>query len=209
VATQPTLGAGDAGYILWLTDYKHTLRWTGATWEFFGGNGNDYVQDCPHVPQTGLWQLCDGTATKYLTLGASLTETTFTVPDLISTPAYRKSIAAYTGTINAKSGSTGTGTTGTGVTGTDVTGDESSHTHGAGSLGTSIPFGGGQASAGATAGFTASTTPISPAFTGNTGAGSAHHHTVPALSVPSLSVPSLSIGTIEMAFIGMLPYYRR
>lgn len=220
VATQPALGPSDAGYLLWLTDYKHLLRWTGATWEFFGDSSNGFIGDFVIPPQTGLWQLCDGTVTKYLTLGATLTETSFTTPNLTGTPAYKKAAAAYTGAINAKSGSTGTGTTGTGTTGTDVTGtgttgNESAHTHGPGTFNAaSINLTGGQATAGVTAGFTASSTTISSVITGTSGAGSAHNHsvpslTVPGLTVPGLTVPALAVGSIEMANIGMLPYLRR
>ena len=90
-------------------------------------------------PQGAGWQLCDGTATQYLTMGSTLTETAFTVPDLISTPAYRKSVGTYTGTIHAKSGTTGTANTGTGTTGTGTT---STGTTGTGTTGTGTTGGG-------------------------------------------------------------------
>ena len=32
VATQPTLVADDAGYLAWLSDYAHFVRWNGTAW---------------------------------------------------------------------------------------------------------------------------------------------------------------------------------
>jgi hypothetical protein len=200
VATQPSLGAPDAGYLAWLSDYKHALRWSGTAWEFFGGSNNNFFIDTPAAPQSGLWQLCDGTVTKYLTLGATLTETSFTTPNLAGTPAYKKAAAAYTGTINAAGGSTGTGNTGTGNTGTGNTGTGTTGTGttGAPSLLTG-PFqfqgGGGNT---ADPGHTHSVPGLSvPALT------------IPALTVPSLSVPALGVGTLDMANLGVLVYFRR
>lgn len=202
LATQPALGAGDAGYLMWLTDYKHLLRWTGATWEFFGEEGNAFIKDCVVAPQTGLWQLCDGTATKYLTLGATLTETNFTVPDLIGTPAYRKSAAAYTGAIAAK---VAPSVTGAGSTGTGTTSDDGGHTPhiAAGTLVGSI-IQAGALTPPITVGANTAWEVLAPAGGVDLDAVPAHHHTVPVLNVPALS-----IGTIEMANLGCLPYFRR
>jgi hypothetical protein len=200
VATQPSLGAGDAGYLMWLTDYKHLLRWTGATWEFFGDSSNAFFADFIIAPQTGLWQLCDGTVVNYLTLGGTLTETPFTTPNLVGTPAYRKAAAAYTGAIAAKAGSTGTGTTGTGTTGA-----AGAHTpHIAGGTKVGIIVNAGSPSAVISVG---SSTPWEVlADSGGVDLDAVPDHTH---SAPALSVPALPVGTIEMANLGCLPYFRR
>lgn len=204
VATQPTLGAGDVGFIGILTDYDRMVFWTGTTWLALGDCAR--FVDLPVAPTGPGFQLCDGTVTSYLVCGASLTETSFTTPDLISTPAYRKAAAAYTGTIAAKAaptttgtgttgtGTTGTGTTGTGVTGTDVTGIPSA-------------FFAANVIQGWTSG--GSVSPPSNAHTHTVPALTIPGLSVPSLSVPGLSVPALSIGAIEMANLGVLPYFRR
>lgn len=101
LAAQPSLGAGDAGYIGWVTDFGHAVRWTGAVWEFAPGDpGNGFFQHYAIAPQAVGWQECDGTATTYLTVGgATLTATAITPPDLKTTGAYLKSGAAYTGVV--------------------------------------------------------------------------------------------------------------
>lgn len=202
VATQPSLGLGDAGYLMWLTDYKHLLRWTGAAWEFFGDSSNAFFADFIIAPQTGLWQLCDGTVVNYLTLGATLTETPFTTPNLVGTPAYRKAAAAYTGAIAAKVTPSATGT---GSTGTGTTSDDGGHTPhiAAGTLVGSI-IQAGALTPPITVGVNTAWEVLAPAGGVDLDAVPAHHHTVPALSVPALS-----IGTIEMANLGCLPYFRR
>jgi hypothetical protein len=199
VATQPTLAAGDVGFVGIVTDVNHITWWDGASWQPWGNDQAGFY-DLPVAPSGNGWQLCDGTATTYLVFGATLTLVAFTTPNLIATPAYRKAAAAYTGTINAKGGSTGTGTTGTGTTGTGTTGDESSHTHLIPSV--SIQSGG---VGGLVGGSTASI--IFPGATSF--GGSVHNHSVPGLSVPGLSVPALGVGSIEMANLGCLPYFRR
>lgn len=102
-AAQPLLGVDDAGYIAFETTYGHLLRWTGAVWEFAPGDiGNGFFRDFAIAPQETGWKLCDGTPTDYLTLGAALTVTAITPPNLNGTPTYRKS-GAYVGAIVAAS----------------------------------------------------------------------------------------------------------
>lgn len=209
LADQPTLGASDEGYVAFVSDYGHLVRWTGTVWEFAPGDvGNGFLRAFPVAPQETGWQLCDGTATDYLTVGgASLTATAFTTPDLDANPAYLKSANAYTGTINAKGGSTGTGSTGTGSTGTGTTGNESAHTHGI------------NITSGETNPIASFVSDIAGAIVvdnrhthdvvGTSGAGSAHSHSVPALSIPALSIPALGAGTIEMANLAVPMYFRR
>lgn len=107
IATQPTLGVSDEGYLGFEADTRHMVRWTGAAWEFAPGDvGNKFFRDFAGTPQESGWALCDGSSVDYLTLGATLTVTSITLPNLTGSPAYRKSAAAYTGTITAASGTT-------------------------------------------------------------------------------------------------------
>lgn len=207
LAGQPTLGAGDAGYLGFVSDYSHWVRWTGAIWMRLDDAPGIFV-DCAADPGVG-YAPCNGVATTLLVFGgAALTTSAFTPPDVVGTPAYKKSIAAYIGTINAKAGSTGTGSTGTGSTGTGTTGTgttgSSTDTFTTSTGDTSTP----------PAGTVAAGTNISLATHVHTGTTNGHTHTVPglsvpALSVPSLSVPALAVGSIEMANLGVLMYVRR
>lgn len=179
VATQPTLAAGDAGYLGWLSDYKHVVRWTGSAWEFFGDSSNGFFADFAIVPQAGSWQLCDGTTTTYLTLGATLTETSFATPNLTGSPAYKKTAGAYTGTIAAKSGATDSGTTDASGAGTAI-----AHT----TTPVIVDTNGGGA-----------TVTVSGFTSGN----------VIDNGVQTHGVPGLGVGSIDMAHLDVLPYFRR
>lgn len=100
LAAQPVLGPADAGFLGFVTDYGHFVRWTGTIWTFAAGDpGNGFFSVRPVAPQEVGWQECDGTATDYLVVGAAtLTATAFTTPDLKTThPGYLKTGAAYTG----------------------------------------------------------------------------------------------------------------
>jgi hypothetical protein len=199
VATQPSLGAGDAGYLGWLSDYLHPVRWTGATWQFFGSD-NNYFSVRPGTPQGGAWALCDGSTTKYLTLGATLTETNFTTPDLVSTPAYFKSIAAYTGTVNAKGGATAAGSTSPDTTGSGTTGSSTD------------TFTTGTNSATATADEKIppdATATLAAQTHTHSGTTDGHTHTQAGLSIPALTVSPIGVGTIEMSFLGVRVWFRR
>lgn len=206
LASQPSLGPADAGYIAWITDYLHAVYWTGAIWQFAPGDvGNLFFRDYAGTPQegTGAWALCDGSATTYLQVGgATLLAAAFTTPNLSGTASYKKTAAAYSGTLTAASGTTGTGTTGTDTTGTGTTGT--------GTTGT-----GTTANDGATFAPTIFSATDSAASINTT----AHTHSIPGLSVPGLSVPGLSVpglsvpalavGSIDMAHLNVLPYIRR
>ena len=59
------LGAADAGFRFYATDYFHLYRWTGAAWEFGEADGGSQfivVGATGTAPTGGLWQVCDGTA---------------------------------------------------------------------------------------------------------------------------------------------------
>lgn len=132
------LGADDAGFLLQITDYGHRAKWSGTAWGFAPGDpGNAYFADFAVAPSVPGWALCDGSATTYLTMGATITATAFTTPNLAGSPAYRKSAAAYTGTISAatapglsgSSGSTAPGMTGETANATaTISGDTASAT---------------------------------------------------------------------------------
>lgn len=82
-ALAATLGTNDVGYLVWVTDFGHLLRWTGSAWEFGPGEiGGRYIQGfvgTPGGPGT-YWQICDGTASSFL--NADGTTTNFTTPNL-------------------------------------------------------------------------------------------------------------------------------
>lgn len=101
LAAQPTLTAADAGYLYRITDYGHTVRWTGVAWEFAPGDvGNKFFRTFAGAPSEVGWQLCDGTVSDYLVLGAALTVTAFTVPN-VPAGTFLKALGAYTGAIDA------------------------------------------------------------------------------------------------------------
>jgi uncharacterized phage infection (PIP) family protein YhgE len=114
-ANRPTdFGANDANALYVPSEHLHWCRWGGATWTIIDDDGGTFI-DSARALGAG-YQLCDGSATTYLTAsGANLVETAFTTPNENSAPAgvYHKSIAAYTGTINAAVAPAGVaGTTG-------------------------------------------------------------------------------------------------
>ena len=129
-ANRPTdLGANDANFLLWVTVQGHICRWSGAVWSITDGGGGYFVDSA--VALVLGYQLCDGSATTYLTLsGADLAETAFTTPDEVTAPSgvYHKSIAAYTGGINAPTAGAISGSVAAAATGITIV-DHPSHTH--------------------------------------------------------------------------------
>lgn len=124
-ANRPTdLGVNDRGFQLFVTVQSHLMYWTGTAWIFLDAGGG-FFQDFVATPPSSIgWQLCDGTATDYLVIsGADLALTSFTTPNLTTAPSgvYRKSIAAYTGTINAATAGAMSGVTAVAATGITVT----------------------------------------------------------------------------------------
>lgn len=87
------LGTGDAGFRYRVTDYGHEIVWDGSIWGFApGDNGSGYYAVFQVTPEAASsWQLCDGTATRYLTLGATPAEVNFTTPGAAASAAYLKS----------------------------------------------------------------------------------------------------------------------
>lgn len=105
-ASAPTdLGANDAGFQYQCSDSQHIVEWTGTQWVFGPGDpGAAYFADFAVAPTNlGAWHLCDGSATDYLTPGATLTVTPFTTPNLVS-GAYRKGGTPYSGALISSGG---------------------------------------------------------------------------------------------------------
>jgi len=99
-ALAATLDTGSAGLRVYVSDYDHTLVWSGTGWIFASGERAGYVEAflVDPSPATG-WQLCDGTAgVTYLKSDGSTGS--LTVPDLVGSPSYLKFGVAVTG-INA------------------------------------------------------------------------------------------------------------
>lgn len=107
LAAQPSLGAGDAGYLGYVSDYGHWARWTGTIWQRLD-DAPGILLDCAADPGVG-YALCDGAATTLLVFGgATLTTAAFTTPNLAGAPVYKKPGAVYTGAAVAASGLTST-----------------------------------------------------------------------------------------------------
>lgn len=81
------LTRADAGRLVWVTDFRHLLRWTGSAFEFADGDGpGGYIQGFAVDPDpTTGWVLCDGAATTYLKKDG--TTGNYTTPDLIGAGA--------------------------------------------------------------------------------------------------------------------------
>ncbi len=182
-----TFGAADAGTIVYVNDYAHFLRWTGTVWVFMDG-GNRFIAHHTVAPGAG-WALCDGSTQGFLVVGATLSSSTLTLPDLNGTASYLKSAAAYTGTLVAGAGSTAA---------------EASHTH---TVPNTDAVGNHQHSPGAFSQITNGTGDVvwrsddsnpqgghSHTFSSSTGAGSSHSH---------------AIGSLDPAHLNMLPYFRQ
>jgi hypothetical protein len=86
---------GPAGAVYYATDYQHTYYWTGSAWIYApGDDGSGFISMYTEVPNTGFWQVCDGsTVTRSKTNG---TTASVTVPNLI-TGVYPKFGSPYTG----------------------------------------------------------------------------------------------------------------
>ena len=95
------LGENDVGLLENVSDYAHILEWTGLAFTWGPGeSGSGYFQDFAVVPTASGWQICDGSAgIAYLKKDG--TTGTITVPNTVSTPAYRKLGATYASAITA------------------------------------------------------------------------------------------------------------
>lgn len=109
-AALPALGAGDAGYLAWVTDYNHLLYWSGAAWQWGPGeNGSGYIQFFAIAPGTG-WALVNGSAITYLKPDGTTATVT---PGSMADGRYVRGGLSFTGAQNAATAAaTGTGATG-------------------------------------------------------------------------------------------------
>lgn len=218
LAGQPALGPADAGFLGFVTDYGHFVKWDGAVWSFAPGDvGNGFRRDFAIVPQEPGWQLMDGSLNvPYLVVGgAALTTALLNMPNLTGNPAYPKSAAAYTGAIVAATGAGVTGQTADESAHTHVvpdqnTADESAHTHNSAAFDGPVLAGGPGLLVGGT---TQSIHFAEGALA--TSAGSAHHHDVPSQPTQAGSAHHHGAGTLaadatgEPAHVGWLPYFRK
>lgn len=197
-ATQATLpadlGAGDLGTLVLVTDYAHTLRWSGVAFQWSGSDISGYIAMWPSAPSpTTGWQLCDGSTVNRLNADGTLTSVT--VPNY-ATAAYVKLATAASVGPNAAGGTT------TSVSAGTPSGTNSAPVFSGGTDTTSADSGPGTVVA-AGVGTTVAThththtviptgTVTAPTFTGNALAG--HDH---------------GPGTLDLRNTQLLGYYRR
>jgi hypothetical protein len=61
------LTAVDAGFQYFVTDYRHTLLWTGVAWQWGPQeNGSGFIVTFPTDPTDFGWAACDGSTVNYL-----------------------------------------------------------------------------------------------------------------------------------------------
>lgn len=117
------LGTNDAGLLDFITDYSHTLRWSGSAWTWApGDDGSGYYRLCESAPAdfgANAWQIADGTAVDRL--NADGTVTNVTTPDLTTAAYLKGGIAAAA--IAAASGATANVTATNNAAATGVTVD--------------------------------------------------------------------------------------
>lgn len=196
------LVAADAGYLAFETETGHTLRWTGSAWEFAPGDkGNGFREDRAFAPQdSGYWRLCDGGATTYLALGAALSLTAFTTPDLVTDEVFYKSKAAFSGAVEPAGGTSDA--TAPSLSGS--TASDGAHTHSFSDESTT-PNGTNHLAASGAA-FLAVEADHTHDVSGTTGSDGAHTHGVGTLAVAS---HTHGPGDLAPTSSGWLPYFRR
>jgi len=149
-----TLGPNDEGAIYYELEYNHAYQWTGSAWRFLPGDpGAGYIVAGTTAPIGGAWALCDGTAVDVSQGDGTIASVT--TPNL--------------NTSGFSSGPVLIGGGGTGFQAATTpewqaaakTDDESTHTH---AITATVEVQSG--------------TGANPAATGNTGAGTAHSHTL-------------------------------
>jgi hypothetical protein len=127
-AALPSLGAGDAGYLAWVTDYNHLLYWNGTAWQWGPGeNGSGYIQFFAADPGSG-WKFLDGTGNPITYLKSDGTTAQVNIQSMANT-RYVQGGTVFTGAdIPATATDVPVGTA-TAATGTAVTVASSTHTH--------------------------------------------------------------------------------
>lgn len=201
------LGTSDNGYLMWIRDQAHLFRWSGTVWHFVDGEGG-YIVDRISAPTDNGWQLCDGTATDYLQIsGGDIVVTAFTTPDEVTAPSgvYHKSIAAYTGTINAAAAPALSGSTAAASTGV-TTNAEAAHTHAVTSP-TGTPSATVEVQSGT--GTTVATDTHTHSITSPTGSGSSHSHGITDPTHTHGTGTLVADATGQPRNMGVLRYFRR
>lgn len=107
------LGPGDTGQLVYVTDYNHTLRWTGTGFAWGPGeNGSGYISAFLNDPSpTTGWQVCDGTLTSKLNSDGTISAVT--VPNYATASYLKLGSAAPVAGPTAASGVTGATSAGT------------------------------------------------------------------------------------------------
>lgn len=187
------LGANDVGFLLYVSDFFHTVRWDGAAWQWACGCRPTQRGDFAVAPGDG-WVLCDGSASSYLSgVGTNaLTATAIVLPNIPNGTFY-KSLSPYTGAVDAA--------VAPGISGS--TANESAHTHDVDPPNTQSNSNEGVGAPDVL--MAGADYPLLHAHSTNiasfaSGAGSAHAHSVGSLAVDSAGRPPSS---------GWLPYFRR
>lgn len=94
------LGANDAGFLAAVTDYEHTLEWTGSTWNWAPGeSGSDFVQMFLSGPSGGGWHVCNGATVNRLNADGSTASVT--LPDYSAAAYLKVGTSAAIGPTNA------------------------------------------------------------------------------------------------------------
>lgn len=130
-ATLPgSLGSGDAGLLVWVTDYCHMLEWNGTGWQWGPGEaGNGWIEGFYLAPNANGWAQCNGATVNYLKSDG--TTGSIALPNLMATPAYPQLGAAYVGINPAVAPTAANNGFGALVDGTNTTYDVAGriHTH--------------------------------------------------------------------------------
>lgn len=114
-----TLGANDAGLLVEVTDFAHTLRWSGSAWQWGSGEqGGGMLVSFAVSPGTG-WAACNGGTVPYLKSDG--TTGSVTLPNTSATAAYVQNGPGYSPTIAAAVLPTFAGTVGQTTSGPSAT----------------------------------------------------------------------------------------
>jgi len=108
-----TLGPGNTGQLVYVSDYNHMLRWNGTGFEWGPGeNGSGYITPflVDPSPTTG-WQVCDGSATTQLNSDGTISPVV--VPNYGTASYLKLGSAAPVAGPTAASGVTGATSAGT------------------------------------------------------------------------------------------------
>lgn len=98
-ALAATLGTGDTGLLVEVTDYAHVLRWSGTAWTWGPGEaGSGMFAAFAQAPTGSGWHLCDGsTGVSYLK--ADGTTGTLDLPNANATATFVQLGPAYSSII--------------------------------------------------------------------------------------------------------------